>query len=743
MNQRGMKKELVVKLFSLLITSVVLMLLIFSGPAEAFTIGLTIGENYAPLGKTISFTGSVNINSLENLPINNLKLSLDGPEDINCLFLANGSIVSGCKGLTIELLGNASYRKGHGYGYYGYGYDFGYGYGYTNGTLLYNFTLNSTNYTQGIYETGLSVFIDGDEFFNPGDSIYILEDINITDLPLTPSCAYEDEIITLKANITGSIDEVWAEVNNGTFVNYSTSNTDDIYYAEVKPGQGNFSWRFAVKDITGNIIYGNWNSMYVISRTTLDVFPATPNGLDGWYTVEPVWTLSNPDANPVYYKWNGNPRIEYTGPFGIENISNPYNVSAGTMKLSYAGNTTCEFESWTQKIFYVDLTAPLITGLVPANNSETKDNMSEISAYLDEVYQSNSGIDDSSIIMKLDGAVITPVVTKFGLDRRLVYYPSSPLSEGWHEVYVYAKDKAGSGSEVSWRFLINSTAVFDLIVRSPIEGVYDSKRIPFNITTSEEVEKIEYALIDDRVLIHEKKIRWKRLCRNCEEYGYYKTKLKTLKEGQNNITIRATDKIGNVVEINKTIFIDSKKPRVSKIRPRRNQVVNGSYFYIKYTENNLQNITLIWNETKLMDNCTSGRNQECTTFADLSSHNGEEIEYWYELSDVARTIETRKTKIKIDTTSPNLIINSPINSSDYERKVPFNITITEDVKLEYYDYQDRNPRWRRLCGNCDSYGNEKRVKTRSFKRGFHDILIRATDKAGNSDIETLSFNVDY
>ena len=89
------------------------------------------------------------------------------------------------------------------------------------------------------------------------------------------------------------------------------------------------------------------------------------------------------------------------------------------------------------------------------------------------------------------------------------------------------------------------------------------------------------------------------------------------------------------------------------------------------------------------------------------------------------------------------ITNSfPKNETYYGRRVPFNINISEKVLLEYYDEDSRSPRWRRLCSNCNEYGIS-RSKRKSFTRGIHDLLIRATDKAGNSDIQEITLEIDY
>jgi hypothetical protein len=86
----------------------------------------------------------------------------------------------------------------------------------------------------------------------------------------------------------------------------------------------------------------------------------------------------------------------------------------------------------------------------------------------------------------------------------------------------------------------------------------------------------------------------------------------------------------------------------------------------------------------------------------------------------------------------------PVNGTTYNsRRIPFNLSVSEDVTLKYIDNSVANSRWRRLCNNCDGYGNEKRKRTRSFKKGVHKILVMAIDKAGNSDVKNIVFEVDY
>jgi len=282
--------------------------------------------------------------------------------------------------------------------------------------------------------------------------------------------------------------------------------------------------------------------------------------------------------------------------------------------------------------------------------------------------------------------------------------------------------------------------ILTMTINSPFEKIYSERGIVFNITLTKEA-KLEYKNWNDNTL------KWKTLCSNCNEYGESRIKRKSFSEGEYNITIRATDDVGQVKEENILFSVDSKKPKISKTLPKRNSFTNGSDFYIKYTEDNVKNVSITIQGSEIqvypvdISKCVESKKYtECFVDLNLSDYDGQSIEYWFEVSDYVRDVSSRKTKVKVDTTSPVLTVNSPENNLTYGRKVVFNISVSEDVKIEYID--NSASRWKRLCSNCDEYG-ESRKKTKSFKRGVHDILIRATNKAGNIDIKEINFDVDY
>ncbi len=263
-------------------------------------------------------------------------------------------------------------------------------------------------------------------------------------------------------------------------------------------------------------------------------------------------------------------------------------------------------------------------------------------------------------------------------------------------------------------------------INAPDNPLYPNRKIMLDIDVNEDVAILEYSLDESR---------FRRLCRDCDNYN----KKKTFSDGQHNLIVRAIDYAGNEGESTIEFSVDSKKPRISRTRPRKNSVVNGSEFYIKYTETNLQNITLFYGTEKITKyNCEVGRNQECIfRDVDLTGYHGQYINYWFEVSDSINTKSSRKTRVKVDTISPFLKVNNPVNGMEYGRRVQFDVEVTNE-KVKIIEYQDNLGRWRRLCSRCDSYD-----RTKSFKRGPHTVNVRAVDYAGNSDEKIVSFNVEY
>jgi len=103
--------------------------------------------------------------------------------------------------------------------------------------------------------------------------------------------------------------------------------------------------------------------------------------------------------------------------------------------------------SWT---FTVDTMAPTISDLMPVDGACVTDSTPEICANYSD--GSGSGIDTSSVTMKVDGTPVTIVPTETGV----CYTPTTSLGEGGHTVMVNVSDQCGNPSSMSGAFSVDT-----------------------------------------------------------------------------------------------------------------------------------------------------------------------------------------------------------------------------------------------------------------------------------------------
>jgi hypothetical protein len=556
------------------------------------------------------------------------------------------------------------------------------------------------------------------------------------------SCIIENGEVELGVQVVGHCieDVIFSVEINGNYVNFTGSHLVDNNYSvsinsSLLNGTGSFDWTVYTWDCFNRSEKNGVESFYVNKQTVLEVNPAEPDGFFDFYVNEPLFNLINSDAGNLWYQWDAYDIVEYVGGFGLENTPNNWDVTGGFADLNFWSDL-CGNESKQERIFKFDFSDPSFKNLAPENNSEISDFQPEISVFIDELFSDNSGINLSSVVVRLDGIIVNASVIAAGdLDAVVSFTPSVNLSAGMHYVEVFARDLAGREGDVNWSFNVSASLVGDMIVNSPIDlEFYDLSRFEISISLTAMAEKIEYINYAD------KRPRVRRLCRNCEGYGFDRVRKKSFNQGWNNITFIATFNEELIVEKNVSFFVDSKAPRISRVFPKKNAVVNGSEFYIKYSEDNLVDVRLFWNPNVTFFNCTSGKNQECSNAVDLSGFDNQTIEYWFEVSDPLHITQSKLISVLVDLTSPNLTINSPVNGSLTEKRIALNISVSEEVDLSYMDLSDKKPRWKKLCRNCEDYGVDK-LKKKRFSQGVHDVLIRAVDKAGNSDVERVWFDV--
>jgi hypothetical protein len=278
----------------------------------------------------------------------------------------------------------------------------------------------------------------------------------------------------------------------------------------------------------------------------------------------------------------------------------------------------------------------------------------------------------------------------------------------------------------------------ELNLFSPAEGdIFDSRKVLFDFYVNEPSTITYLDNNDDRK-------RWKTICSNCQ--GDYSRGV-NFKDGEQNITIKAKDRNNNQMNVTRSFYVDSSGPRIRGTEPRRG-FANG-IFSVEFSEENPKNLTLFYGligetakeySVDLENECVKGdRNTECETFVDVSEFDGETIEYWFELEDIAESKdESRSNELQVDITKPE------ISNFDYKvdgRKVYFSMDVDEkNLNSVYYvDNNDERAREKSICRRLDGTYCEGRG---SFKDGKQNITIYAFDEAGNYDKIDLSFFVD-
>ena len=262
------------------------------------------------------------------------------------------------------------------------------------------------------------------------------------------------------------------------------------------------------------------------------------------------------------------------------------------------------------------------------------------------------------------------------------------------------------------------------------QSVHTSRRVLLDIDLSESSKLERY---------DPSRRRWHTLCKSC--YGYSRSL--SFKEGQQDLLIRATDRQGSSSEELITFFVDSKKPRISKTEPRRG-FANG-IFTAQIREDNPERLTLFYEDSQvdldIDEDCYIERKRKyCNANVDLSSYDGQEIEYWFELEDLAGSVvQSRVTKLSVDSTFPSYELDYEVNG----RYVYFDVEVEEDnFDQIYYTYEDSRGREKksRLCSRLRDDTCSVR---KSFRKGEYDIMFQVIDEAGNMVGENLNFLIDY
>lgn len=233
-----------------------------------------------------------------------------------------------------------------------------------------------------------------------------------------------------------------------------------------------------------------------------------------------------------------------------------------------AGNTVTKDSSDTElgdslKLVVKETTAPVITISTPTASQLLTSNQPTISF---TVTDNDSGVNASSIVVKVDGVAIADITkTKSGSGYNCSCQPPTPLDDGPHTVTVDAADNDGNeATQKSVQFTVD-TVPPELSVTAPVNGLVTNKSSVTVTGTTNDVTSSPVTLTVNGEAVQ------------VYDDGTFSTTI-DLEEGENTITVIATDSAGKSTTVTRTVVKDVTPPQIKSISLTPNPAtVGGSY----------------------------------------------------------------------------------------------------------------------------------------------------------------------
>lgn len=238
-----------------------------------------------------------------------------------------------------------------------------------------------------------------------------------------------------------------------------------------------------------------------------------------------------------------------------------------------AGNTVTKDSTDTTlgdslKLYVKEKVAPTQSITYPTANALITNNKPTITW---EVRDDDSGVDPDSIKLTIDSnAAITTGITKTpvsgGYDCS--YTPSTTLADGQHTIKVDASDHDGNASiQTSISFKIDTVAPI-LNVTSPTENfITNQSQITVEGTTNDVTSSPVTVTINDEPV-------------TVQSNGSFSKQI-TLSEGENTITVVATDGAGKSTTVTRHVTLDTGGPVFKSVTITPNPVDGGQTFIIE------------------------------------------------------------------------------------------------------------------------------------------------------------------
>ncbi len=268
--------------------------------------------------------------------------------------------------------------------------------------------------------------------------------------------------------------------------------------------------------------------------------------------------------------------------------------------------------------------------------------------------------------------------------------------------------------------------------------VIEGKNVIFSIDVTEQnIDKIVYIENNDP------KAKEKTICSGpqsnlCE-------KKVSFKDGNHDINVTAKDKAGNKATQNLFFFTDSKTPKIKKTEPKKGFA--SGMFFVQFQEENPLTLKLLIEDSNILETnidlntCLFSADKnifDCNVDVDLTSYDGQQIKYWFDLADkVNNSVSSKPVFLMVDTTLP--VINN-INYTIDGMTAIVTVDVTE-INLDEITYKNNDDLTIKEKSFCTSLKENKCSKKITLNSGDNDISFNVYDDAGNAIAQNIVISV--
>lgn len=249
-------------------------------------------------------------------------------------------------------------------------------------------------------------------------------------------------------------------------------------------------------------------------------------------------------------------------PGGYYDVSVVATNDAGTQTTANAAsNDGC-------KLVVKETVKPVINIISPTSGAYTVNNKQPITfTVVDEA--GGSGVKTSTISVKVDGTAITDIkTTAITNGYSVTATPASALSDGSHTVKINASDNDGNAAEEKSATFTVDTVPPTLNVTSPAEGLITaSETVVVSGTTNDATSSPTTVTVNGNSV-------------TVAANGSFSTTV-TLEEGENTITIVATDTAGKTSTVTRHVTRNSKIPQIKSVAITPNPANTGASMILK------------------------------------------------------------------------------------------------------------------------------------------------------------------